>query len=296
VLGVARSGTTWIAQTLSRCRPPLTYLEEPFFRLLPPLVLADSEDHTAVGISPESREDHETLCCILRYLSNEPKAARRMLLDAPFKIQKQAPAGECVLIKEVHALLGTESCVRTLQCPTILVVRNPIVTTDSIMDYCGMGFPYLYREYEEVWREEFMTRYVGDRIEAVSSLRKTIERTEDERLRAVLKKGLTVYLLQIMLEKVAGRHENAQLVSYDHLLRNPDEGFRELAAFFRLQYADGACDFSDDDPTHSNPDNDLSRNRNSLLDRPFKFLRPAERSRLEEMYCELGWDGGGKPE
>ena len=56
ILGVGRSGTTWVSQVLARMNRPCRLLPEPLFRLAPPLPFHQKWDHTAVNYEPLARK------------------------------------------------------------------------------------------------------------------------------------------------------------------------------------------------------------------------------------------------
>ena len=62
VLGVGRSGTTWLSRVLAATTMPIRYVQEGFFRVEPKLEFATEGDHTAIAYRPQLNETHPLLC------------------------------------------------------------------------------------------------------------------------------------------------------------------------------------------------------------------------------------------
>jgi hypothetical protein len=149
VLGVGRSGTTWINRTLAKSSTPMVCLEEPMYHVIPTLCLSTGGDHTAIPFSLKINEKNVRLISTYRMLTS--KSCRHQLLKIrSFPLHREDPNPKVMLIKEVHSLMATEFLAVELACPIILIKRNFITVTDSLMNFTGLDEPYLHGEFRNL--------------------------------------------------------------------------------------------------------------------------------------------------
>jgi hypothetical protein len=282
VLGVGRSGTTWIGKTLARSKTPLVYLEEPIFHVIPSTCLHLGGDHTAIPYSSITDKRHERLLNTYQMFANSPYH-RQLLNIRNFPIKKDDDDPKIVLIKEVHSLMATEFLVRKLACPVLAVQRNYITVVDSLMNFSGLDDIYLQGEFSALEKTPFLDTYFPDRKSEIVNVKRTIERHQNMRERSILKKALVVYIIQQMFDIVAKRNSNILVIAYEEILGDRDTHFRSLSKFFDMEYTDGNYDFAKQSATHSNPNNDIARSDNDILIRRNKFLSDNDVNYIQEM-------------
>lgn len=290
VLGVGRSGTSWLAAVLSRTPTPLRYLKEPLFHLTPSLRFARTLDHTALGHTPELAGDHP-LARAYGLLASPSWPIG--LLRAPECKQRDDPDWELCLVKEVHSLLATPGLLRQLGCRCLVLVRNPVHVVDSLLAAQGLGTIYLGNEARYVRKGEFLHRLEPANAEAV---RAAFERADDAahpRLRTVGEKLLTAALVQRSLAETARELACARLLDYESLCRSPARTFREAAEFLSLEWSAEVDEFlattgsAGGDSNESNPYSVL-RDTAHQLQRPMRFLSPDEVAWCEELLVAAG--------
>jgi len=270
ILGVGRSGTTWVSRVLSRTGRPMRLLIEPLFHLEPRLPFHVNGDHTAVGYQPFSPDDP-----LLRAYSS----LTQRNLSGPVKGLERDDAGwQLCLVKEVHALMGTEGLLLAWQTPTLFLLRDPVYVVDSLFSAQTPQTIYLDHEVEAVLREEFLNRFLPDRQDKVRQLVFDAE-TRQPRQRLILSKVLCTQLLQEMFLALSREFPPAKAFRYEQFCDAPHETFQAAAQALGIPWdkAMGAylcqtmrADASSDDPYS------IMRNTAGQKTRSLKFLSPGE--------------------
>lgn len=109
VLGVGRSGTTWLAYVLGQTTTPIRFFMEG---------LADGYHPFLADVIP---------------------------LDLARYAERDDPDWQLCLIKEVHSLWMTEPMLKK-GCKAVLVVRDPVRVVDSLLTRDGLNGLYLCKE------------------------------------------------------------------------------------------------------------------------------------------------------
>jgi hypothetical protein len=288
VLGVGRSGTTWISNTLARTQTPVVFLEEPIYHVYPPVCLANKIDHTASPFIIKRRNSADRLLTTYRLLSDLNSMAYRDLLSKrSFPIKRDDPGAEVVLIKEVHALLATEYLVSQLDCRAILISRHYITVVDSILNFSGLRDPYLWNEFNHINNISFLSRYFENEAAAIEKIQSNILNISDFRLKSIAVKALVVFLIQKIFTVIAASHKNVMLISYEEIMIDRDAMFEQMAAHLRIEYSKGNYSFGDINPTHEKPENNIARPDSEVFNRKHKFLSQYEIAYVEEMFAGL---------
>ena len=142
ILGVGRSGTTWTARVLGQTCTPTRLIQEPLFWMRPRLHLAAGYDHTAIPMASRLASQHRLLAAY-----RELTADTNVILRAGVRqLDRNDDDWQVCIVKEVHALLASEAIVHAFGLPTVLVVRDPVATADSILRTNGMNQEYLVAE------------------------------------------------------------------------------------------------------------------------------------------------------
>jgi hypothetical protein len=190
ILGVGRSGTSWVSQVLARTRRPLRFYLEPLFHIEPPLSFHETEDHTAVGYG-DIGPSHPLLLAY-RLVTHRQFDGRQV------KVMRRDDVGwELCLVKEVHALLGTEGLLRAWKTPALFILRDPVYVIDSLFAAQTLQTHYLGHEVEAVQAPAFLDRFAPRRRETVLRLMaQAAGRGPRERL--ILQRVICAQLLQDM--------------------------------------------------------------------------------------------------
>src|SRR5665213_1497924 len=119
ILGVGRSGTSWVSNVLSKTTERSRFFSEPLFHLHPQLPFRTKGDHTSIGYNGN-------------YDAGPLLAAYQLVTHRQFEAanlpgyERHDDDWKICLVKEVHALLGTEAVLRAWNTPVVFILRGPV--------------------------------------------------------------------------------------------------------------------------------------------------------------------------
>ncbi len=289
ILGVGRSGTSWVSQVLFKTTMRCRCFLEPLFHIAPPLPIHKKGDHTAVGY--EELSPGHPLICAWQLLAHRKFGGPGMAT-----LERDDADWEICLVKEVHALLGMEALLRLWQTPAVFILRDPVYVIDSLFAAQTLQTIYLDHEVEAVRQHAFLERFAPGRQTAVERLFADAARREP-RQRIILGKALCVQMLQEMFSVLAAEFPCAKALRYDQLCAAPRESFQSLAGALAIPW-DNAMDSylaktTEADATSSDPYS-IMRNTADQNDRPFRFLSPAEVALCREAMQTIRGDSGAR--
>ena len=273
VLGVGRSGTSWVSEVLAKTKTRCRFLSEPLSQLRLRLPFQKLGDHTAVEY--EELSNQHPLYAAYQLL------AHRQFDASVLKATKRNDVDwQICLVKEVHALLGTEGLLRAWNPPTTFLLRDPIYVADSLFSAQSLGSIYLDHEVRAVQKGAFLERFVPRRRKVVKRAFAGAERM-DERLRTILSKVICIHLLQEMFSMLAQEFPCATTIRYEEFCENPRPTFQSAAESLSVKWDEATdaylCKTTQADPLLSDPYS-IMRNTAEQKARPFTFLSSKERS------------------
>lgn len=279
ILGVGRSGTTWIVNTLAQTKTPICCYEEPLYAINPPLVLSRYYDYTAIGYSRESNGDLERLLYAYQILCSDCES---IFFEDMKKKKTLRNDNNCkyYLIKEVHALMATEFLVKNLSCPVLLIQREIITLIDSIMDHTGIELNYFRSEFESLQETKFLEDFFPHKMEIIVDIIGEIEQETDARKKSIYMKALVAYLFQEMFEIINIKYGNVMLVKYDDLIKDRDEYFSKISKFFKFEYQENSFNLK-------TARQHIIRSEEELVSRRYKFLNSDEIEELKKLFLRL---------
>ena len=230
ILGVGRSGTSWVCQVLFKTSVRCRCFSEPLFHLTPRLPFNARGDHTAVKFE-ELSPGHPLL------------RAYELLAHRPFDGSRLHGAGrddagwEICLVKEVHALLGVEGLLRAWRTPSLFILRDPIYVADSLFAAETLQTGYLEHEGRAVRHEEFLNRFAPGRESAVERLLAGAARREP-RQKIILRKVICIQLLQEMFSVLAAEFPGAKALRYEQICQAPRRCFPAMADALSIPWDD----------------------------------------------------------
>lgn len=299
ILGLGRSGTTWMSRTLASTRSRIRYVEEPFIRFVPHLL--SRSRYCGLPYRAELPRGHDLFRALRAFTLPDCHGAYRNLWEegwADFHLKRADTDWRFVLLKEVHAILVAEAMIRAFRCPILLVLRDPVYMTDSLFHRDGLNSVYLAYEDRQVLKTKFLERFAKDYAKAVQSTIKGMTMVHDERRRAILRRVITIGLIQKMFVVLASEYQTVQLVRYEELCYNPEAMFPKCAAWLGLAW-DETCDELLEATCRGKPTREalerISRKSADHIRRPFHFLTAEEvdmcRRALD--YCGLAGESRG---
>lgn len=294
ILGTARSGTSWVVKTLSQTSTPIRYFHEPIWRINPKFSFTVQRfprrfiDHTAIEYCPTLPQGHPLL---RGYLSLTAPNYNWSALGLKNQLVRNDSDWQFCLVKEVHSLLATEALLKSFNCLTVLIVRDPLYMIDSKFASRTRNFrvPYLNREFKAVRDPAFLERFAPRQAKSVAKVLGKVSSIREVRERSILQKVLTAAIIRLMLRVLASEYKCAYLVEYEELCQSPYSIFTSMAKFLTLDYEETMEQFlvkaTSSNPEKDNPDS-VFRETSKQVDRPFKFLRPQEVSLCRQVLSD----------
>ncbi len=271
ILGVGRSGTSWVSQTLFRTKQPVRCFSEPLYHISPKLPFHKKPDHTAAGCEAISAE-------------HPLSRAYQLLTHREFRGPEIVPPArndanwELCVVKEVHSLLGTDGLLKLWKTPSIFILRDPVYIADSLFAAQTLESAYLDHEVAAVRQPAFLERFAPGRQREVKACFADAEKLEARR-RVILSKVVCMQLMQQMFSVLAAEFPFAKAIRYDDICAAPRQVFPELAEALSLPWDDAMAAYLAEtmvaDATLSDPYS-VKRNTGEQKDRPFKFLTAEE--------------------
>ncbi len=270
VLGLGRSGTTWVSNTLARSRTPLRFLEEPLYHVRPKLKFNTSPDHTAIKFSEYFSVNHPLVRIYRIFCHPDTKL---QYLPGQF-VKRNDTQFDLVLVKEVHGLLATEALAETLNIPILVITRNIFSTIDSLIKAQSIDTPYLVNEYKLIKDNNFLSYYFPGEKKILQTAFEQIDLIKDKEDRLLLEKLVTSFIITKMFEKISRKTKNILLKTYEDLCNHPNENYAQIADFFSMDYREdnyifsGSVSESDEDKDHYS----LIRNTEQQVYKPLSSI------------------------
>lgn len=206
-------------------------LSEPLHHVRPRLRVGGRRDHTAIGYGRE-RVAIGSLLRAYSMLASPEVDAGLLGLDSRFALREDRDWELC-LVKEVHALLGTEGLLEAMPTMSVLfITRSPLYVLDSLIAAQGVETSYLDGESRHVSRRRFSDRFLdglapAEQGRAGGGVRGRIVRLID-----------TIWSMQEMFRRLGQDFQGRALVmSYEELCESPVRGFRELFEFLGIEWS-----------------------------------------------------------
>lgn len=240
--------------------------------------------YCGVPYRPELPNQHELLRVFRALTLPDCDGAYQKLFEEgyrEYKLRRADPNWHVVLVKEVHALLAAEALIKAFNCPVVLLLRNPVYVIDSLFYRDGVSSVYLRHEETDVLESEFLKRFADDSVESVQRTFDKIRALCDERHRAILRKVLTIGLIQKMFSVLASEYRTVRLMRYEDFCDEPLAAFRDCAAWLGLIWNE-ACDkvvrLTTRGESQRKDLNMISRRSAHQTARPLRFLTVEEES------------------
>jgi hypothetical protein len=290
ILGVGRSGTSWVSQMLFKTPLRSRCFSEPLFHMTPRLPFHRKGDHTAVRYENiPARHPLLRAYGLLAHRQFDPAGLHGVVRDE---------AGwEICLVKEVHALLAAEGLLRAWGIPTVFILRDPIYVIDSLLAAQTLQTNYLDHEIEAVQEPAFLKRFAPDREEVLRRVFAEAARQEPRR-QIIQRKVLCAQLLQEMFLALAAEFPCANTWRYEQCCQAPEPSFRAIAEALSIPWDDAMkkslAETTQADATSSQPYS-IVRNTAQQTDRPLKFFSSAEAALCRAALAAIRSDSGGVP-
>jgi hypothetical protein len=272
LLGTARSGTSWTSKVLSKTALPCRFSSEPLFHIKPLLPYHKTGDHTAM---PYDRNDDAS-----PLLSAYQLVAHRQFDGAALPgNERNDPDWTICLVKEVHALMGTEALLRAWKIPVVFVLRDPIYIIDSLFAAQTLETIYMDHDIPAVQQDAFLDRFAAG---GQAAFRKAFadNLNAPHRRRIMIDKLVCAHLLQKMFLALAREYPHARAFPYEDFCERPVETFLAAAAALGMPWDEKMAaalqkTMKGDAAAAADP-YAVQRNTSAQKDREFMFLSPEE--------------------
>lgn len=282
ILGLGRSGTSWVSRTLAQSSSPLIYFEEPLTKLKEyPYNSNEEKWSVSANGSEKDIKFYKDTFKLFEYTTDrisEDVSGRCVFANNQFP--------NFIIIKEVHNLAVFHRLVEDLDYKAIIVYRDPLRILDSY--FYNFNKRMNYRD-EYLWlqkavkhpneiRDEkykYLLQFLGDPI--IDYLKRPFEDTEE-----YVRFFITILFNQIMLHRF---DKNRKIpVSYKALCYNPKMIFEELCKSIGLEFGKNMLDFINDCSEDDDRQDPYSiRRTNYLLGKEkYKYLSDEQLQVLSE--------------
>jgi len=288
LLGLNRSGTTWMGEVLSRTSTPIRYLMEGLHAIQPPIQLAPVDDHLSVPYLSALEANHPLSKAYQSFLL--PREQRNALNLKDTTHRDDSDFKYC-LTKQVHSILATEGLLKTLKTKVILLVRNPVYVIDSLLARDHLKSYSLANEWKFVQDIPFIDTFHASRKDQLLRAMKELGGFFPNRNTILLRKVLTVALINEMLVQLADRYPAyCLLVRYEDLLKNPLTVFEASAKHLDFKWDQQTITFLQKTLDNKNDNSTrmpVYRDRKEQQNRPFKFITAQEATLIDTFLAKL---------
>jgi hypothetical protein len=182
------------------------------------------------------------------------------------------------LVKEVHALLDVENVARLLNCPVVLISRDPLRIVDSLLHSQGVETILWENEFTYFQNSDVLVHYFPDRAQDIQNAADCIK-TYPDKERTILKKIFCACMLRSMFRTVSIRLENVKYVEYEDLCSDPIGMVSKVAEFFNFEFKASILPFLCETLNDKGQEHDpysVFRNTSQQLGKAYKFLSKSE--------------------
>jgi hypothetical protein len=285
VLGLARSGTTWTANTLAKTSTPIRYFEEPLYHFHPKLILDKGIDHT--GIANRTNISTENKLLRFAYLLFTKKILSYFPFLKEMFFRRNDKNYTKVLVKEVHALMGGDFLLKSLPEAKFIFIRRDILTIlDSLIYAQGYDTIYHTSEISNLIKSTFISTFFPKVEKEINELLHHINLFPSKQERLIASLTVSFKLTQKYYEILANQYNNIKIFDYERILSEPDIYFKKISLWFNIEYSknqyENFSDYHMEEPHYR-----INRKREDVLNRKFKSLNEHEIDIINDFLLEL---------
>lgn len=155
------------------------------------------------------------------------------------RVERADSSPQKCIAKEVHGLLAAEAVIGGLGCPTALVLRDPVMTVDSILLTNGFRTVYLQAEARHLI-ERATEQQIGPGFGRLQTLARGLISSARRRQRIVLRLAFAVTSIHLLFRRLDSQYPWVRLLRYEDLCRSGKTRFPELASDWGLCWDDAA--------------------------------------------------------
>lgn len=291
ILGVGRSGTTWLGNVLASSETPLRYVQEAFPHMRTKYIAEKTNDPLALPYIKNLSANHPFII-INKALSSKSLNENFFLEDYYKRKMPRADKNYDVVIhKEVHALLAAEGFINSLNCPVITISRNPVYVIDSLMAYQDLTSPIWRNEQKYIKDDVFLDEFFPFNKQEIKHCIDSYPDDGRTYLNVIVGKAITVAVINKYLQSLAERYHTVKHVTYEDLCTNTENIFAELANFFSISFKETAQQFlkSTQEGNEINIHSSIFKDTKEQANRVFKSITTKEEKIIKDVLnrCRL---------
>lgn len=279
VLGIGRSGTTWIVNTLARTKTPIRCFEEPLHHIRPKINPLAAHDHTCTDSLIQKKRLIESYKILtLKQIPSELRGRFFTRDDNNF---------EYILTKEVHSLFSCYHVAKETTAPVLFIKRKIATIVDSLFNAQGIKTTYLQDEFNILKNSFFIDNEFKSQKKEIISIIRDINRTKEFKRNKILSTTLTIYLLQNYFNKISNKLSNAIVMDYEDIVKDPNYHFDLISKHFEFKYTTDSYNFKNSKENDPCKDYSISRDSSQLVSRKNKYLSDNDINSIEEFVLKL---------
>ena len=293
ILGIGRSGTTWISKIISQTEEPIRSIQEPIYDL--GIKLHPHNDQTSIPYSDKKSakliEKIYQACTLSKNTLKKMYPKEHIYKNKIFKNDK---GFKNTLIKEVHCLLATENIIKSINKPMVLITRNIERTIDSQLVFSGYYRPVLINEFEFIQEDSFLNRFFPKEKNKILNEIKRIKKIKTKKDSFIAKKSIVSILINEMFKKLGAEYPNVLTISYEKTCDHSLKEYRKIAKHFNLTFgnkAKKALEDSQKKSSDSSHHNSIYRDTKNQKTKPFKFLTKKDFILINKIKDHVGLTG-----
>lgn len=290
ILGVGRSGTSWLAKSLSYTETPIRYVHEAYPHVRTKYLTNNEGDPLAMPFTNTLADNHPFL--LINKMLCSDYFTSKFFLKGYYerKMPRSNRDFQVVIHKEVHALLASKALLDKLSCPVVFITRNPVYVIDSLLSYKDISTPIWRNEQKFIKNEAFLFNYFNDNKHEILRALKAFPDDGIKRKNVIIGKSLTVAVINSYLKSLGKSYNNAKHVKYENLCYNTYDLIQQLADFFSISFGQSALNSLTNTLTDDGTGNHTSIQKNSFNQphREFKVLSYQENQEVVNVLNACG--------
>ena len=277
VIGVGRSGTTWVSRVLSETDTPIRFIMEGVYAIKPWLRFSEFTDRTAIGYTSGFEGPHVLSTAYKAFLGSSEKLKKYGMEKILFR---NDPGWKYCLDKEIHGLLATEALLSELGGRCLFLIRNPVYVIDSLFARDGIESIYLINESNALRDQYFLDRFLKDQKKEIKRVLDHFYSYDNKRMETIIKRAMTVGAIQIMLQTLSKENPNTMVFKYEQICEKPEELFPKIFHFFSFNFGANAKEFLkttlEVNAEREKADYEIFRNTARQIKREYMFITEEE--------------------
>jgi len=282
ILGVGRSGTSFLGELVSTTTSPIRFISEPFPGIP---TLKNSQYLDSSFIRPDDKKRIESTCQTIKKLTDSDS----LIEDPSFRIKRNEENANTLVIKEVHGLLAFPAIHKALNAKTIVITRNTLKSIDSHFSGPQKKRTYLIEEYNYIRKllkkkQQSRNVYLDNTIDHLSPRCAAYFKRPKLFTTTVARQACITELLRQYLIAWTEKGKSTLHVTYEDLCLKPIEHSKRILNFMDLANNEKTISDIKKLTTDSNKGyyatNKISK---EILEREYRFLSSKDIQKLNAL-------------